>query len=494
MNRERTEAPDRVRIAVIGTGFAGICMGIKLIQAGIRDFVILERSDRIGGTWRDNTYPGAACDVVSHLYSYSFEPNPNWSRMFAQQSEILEYTRHCVDRYGLSPYIRFGHEVLGGTFDEEGSLWHIHLRGREDLLADIWVNGMGPLNRAVMPDIPGLDSFQGAAFHSSHWNHGVDLNGKRVAVIGTGASAIQIVPNIVGAVKELHLFQRTPAWVIHKPDRPMRAWERQMFRTLPFTQQLYRNFFYWLNEATVIALAKKPKLTSIIRRMALRHMDRAGLDRDLKRKLTPDYTIGCKRILPSNDYYPTFRLPHVHLHTEPIASIDGDSVVLRNGERTPLDILILATGFEAAEFPAHFKVSGRSGLLLSECWKDGPEAYLGTTVNGFPNMFFIIGPNTGLGHSSMILMIEAQVRYILSCIEEIDRRGASAMEVRADIQVEYNKEIQDRLSTTVWNSGCVSWYRTKAGRNTSLWPGHTFEFMHRTRKVDPNDHLFTPSS
>jgi cation diffusion facilitator CzcD-associated flavoprotein CzcO len=490
MEKELTAITPPVRIAIIGTGFAGICMGIQLLKKGIRDFVILERAGEIGGTWRDNTYPGAACDVVSHLYSFSFEPNPNWSRMFAQQNEILDYTRHCVEKYGLAPYIRFNHEVIGGTYGQENHRWSIHLKNRPDLLADLWINGMGPLNRAVMPDIPGLDTFKGESFHSSHWRHDCKLEGKKVAVVGTGASAIQIVPNIARSAGELHVFQRSAAWVIRKPDRPMRDWEKWVFRKLPFTQVLYRSFFYCVNELTVVALAKQPKLTGLIRRMALRHMKHSGLSAYLQRQLTPDYTIGCKRILPSNEFYPTFLLPHVHLHTEGIERIEGNSVISKDGTRTDVDVLILATGFEAAEFPAQFKVRGRNGVLLSDQWKNGPEAFLGTTVSGFPNMFFIIGPNTGLGHSSMILMMEAQVKYIISCIRELEKQGATAMDVRAEVQETFNKEIQTRLATTVWNSGCISWYRTKAGRNTSLWPGHTFEFMRRTEKVTPQHYNF----
>lgn len=489
-NRKKVTGTD-ARIAIIGTGFAGICMGIKLLEAGIRDFVILEKSSDIGGTWRDNTYPGAACDVISHLYSFSFEPNPNWSRMFAQQKEILDYTRHCVEKYGLSPHIRFNQEVTGGTFDETCDQWAIHINNGPDVRANIWVNGMGPLNRAVLPEIKGLEHFTGHAFHSMHWQHDCELKGKRVGVIGTGASGIQIIPNIAKQVGELHLFQRTAAWVLHKPDRAMKAWEQRMFRAVPFTQRLYRSLFYWVNEVTVIALAKRPSLTRFIKMLAERHMKKSGLPPELQKKLTPDYTIGCKRILPSNDFYPTFLLPHVHLHTAGIDRIECNALIAKDGSRTELDVLILATGFEAAEFPASFMVRGRKGQLLSEAWHEGPEAYLGTTVSGFPNMLFIVGPNTGLGHSSMILIIEAQARYIVSCIREMGRTSASTMDVLPEVQRSYNEEIQSRLATTVWNSGCVSWYRTKAGKNTSLWPGHTFEFMRRTRAVKPSEYQWT---
>jgi len=490
MEADASKQVNDVRIAVIGTGFAGICMGIRLLKAGIKDFIILEKSTSIGGTWRDNTYPGAACDVVSHLYSYSFEPNPDWSRMFATQDEILAYTLHCVEKYGLRPFIRLNHEVTGGTFNEAAAQWRIHLKDRQDITAQLWINGMGPLNRAVIPDISGLEEFTGTAFHSMHWRHDHDLSGKRVAVVGTGASAIQIVPNIAEKVGELHLYQRTAAWVLRKPDRPMKMWEKRLFRALPFTQGLYRNFFYWLNELTVIALVKHPSLTRFIRAMALRHMSKAGLSAELKAKLTPDYVIGCKRILPSNNYYPTFLRPNVNLHTSGIDRIDGNCIISKDDTRTEVDTLILATGFEAADFPQHFKVIGREARSLNEEWTSGPEAYLGTLVKGFPNMFLIIGPNTGLGHSSMILMMEAQVNLILSCIREMDRRDARSVEVKAEVQDLYNVEMQERLKGTVWNSGCVSWYRTRSGKNTSLWPGHTFEFMRRTANVKVNDMIW----
>lgn len=463
-------------------------MAINLLKEGIDDFVLLERSDTIGGTWRDNTYPGAACDVVSHLYSFSFEPNPDWSRMFAPQKEIQVYLIHCVDKYGLRPYIRFGMDVTGGTYDEINACWHIHVSGGPDVVASLWVNAMGPLNRAVIPQISGLETFSGSVFHTSHWDHTCNLAGKRVAVIGTGASAIQVIPNIAQQVSELDVFQRSAAWVIHKPDREMRNWEKKLFRVVPFTQKLVRWLFYWINEATVIVLAKRPSLTRIIQKMALKHMGRAKLSPELKAKLTPDYIVGCKRILPSNNYYPTFARPNVHLHADTIDRITKDGVLLCNEGMKAVDVLIFATGFMAAEFPESFVVKGMEGQLMSNVWKNGPEAYFGTTLSGFPNMFFIIGPNTGLGHSSMVLMIEAQVDYILSIVKAMEKKKAIAVDVRQEVQDDFNKEIQDRLATTVWNSGCVSWYRTAAGKNTSLWPGFTFEFISRTKKVNEQDY------
>lgn len=463
-------------------------MAINLLKEGINDFVLLERSDTIGGTWRDNTYPGAACDVVSHLYSYSFEPNPDWSRMFAPQKEIQAYLVHCVDKYGLRPYIRFGMDVTGGTYDKFNACWNVHVNGCQDVIASLWVNAMGPLNRAVTPQMPGLETFSGNVFHTSHWNHECDLTGQRVAVIGTGASAVQVIPNIAQKASELHVFQRSAAWVIHKSDREMRSWEKKLFRAVPIAQKLVRWLFYWINEATVIVLAKRPSLTRVIQKMALKHMHRSKLSPELKAKLTPNYIIGCKRILPSNNYYPTFARPNVHLHTDAIDRIDANGVKLINEGLKAVDVIIFATGFMAAEFPESFVVKGADGQRMSHVWKNGPKAYFGTTLSGFPNMFFIIGPNTGLGHSSIVLMIEAQVDYILSIIQTMERKKAIAVDVRQEVQDIFNEEIQSRLTNTVWNSGCVSWYRTSAGKNTSLWPGFTFEFISRTKKVNQKDY------
>lgn len=474
-------------IAIIGSGFSGLCMGIQLKKAGIYDFLIFERASSIGGTWRDNTYPGVACDVSSHMYSFSFEPNPNWSRMFSPQNEILDYLKKCVNKYDLEPFIQYNTNITGAGFDEQAGCWKIETEQGKIIETKIIVNGMGPLNRAVVPHFKGMENFSGRMFHSSEWDHSFDLNNKRVAVIGTGASAIQIVPNIVDKVKSLYLFQRTAPWILPKPDREMKLWEKRMFAALPFTQKIYRYAIYWILESSAMGLVINPKWTKLIEKMALKHLKKSVSDEELRKKLTPNYIIGCKRILLSNDYYPALTKPQTRLVTDGIDSIENNGIITKSGEKIELDAIIFGTGFNAAEYPKDFIVRGLNGKLLSDEWKQGPEAYLGTTVKNFPNLFFIIGPNTGLGHNSMIFMIESQVNYIIQCIQNLRENAYRYMDVKNDLQENYNREIQKKLSHTVWNSGCVSWYQTSTGKNTAIYPGFTFQFWNRLKKMKRED-------
>lgn len=474
-------------IAIVGSGFSGICMGIQLKKAGITDFMIFERATEVGGTWRDNTYPGVACDVSSHMYSFSFEPNPNWSRMFSPQKEILQYLKNCVEKYELAPFIKYNVSVSGGDFDEKKSEWIIQTSSGDTITAKTFVNGMGPLNRAVIPHLDGIETYTGKTFHSSDWDHSYDMTGKRVAVIGTGASAIQIVPNIVDKVKELYLFQRTAPWILPKPDRKMRGFERAMFRALPFTQKIYRYAIYWVLEATAIGLVVNPKWTKLLENVSRRHLKKSVKDPVLREKLTPKYKLGCKRILISNDYYKALTLPKSHVVTNGIERVQGNAIITKDGKRFETDAIVFGTGFNAAEFPKDFVVKGLNGKLLADEWKHGPEAYLGTTVKHFPNLFFIIGPNTGLGHNSMIFMIESQVNHIVQCIINLRENGYRYMDVKEEQQENYNLEIQKKLEHTVWNSGCVSWYQTSEGKNTSLWPGFTFQYWKRMKKLKKED-------
>ncbi len=476
---------DRGGIAIVGAGFAGLAMGIRLKQAGLDDFVLYERREGLGGTWYDNHYPGAACDVQSHLYSFSFEPKPDWSRSFAPQKEILAYLEHCADKYGLRPHLRLGTAVTGATFDEGAGRWTIRTSGGGEASHRHVVFCTGGLSRPAFPDLPGLSSFDGKVMHSAQWDDGYPLEGKAVAVIGTGASAIQIVPSIAPRAGRLHVFQRTPPWIVPKPDgeipRGLRAW----YARVPLLQRLVRYALYWQKELLALGFTRFPGLLRLAELVARRHLARSVADPELRRKLTPHYRLGCKRVLPTNDWYPALQRPHVELVTDAIAGIRGNAVVTRDGRERPVDVLILATGFQAAEAVAPFEIRGRGGLELTERWRDGPEAYLGTTVAGFPNAFFIVGPNTGLGHSSMILMIESQVQYILSALQAARDRGLAILDVRPEAQASYNRRLQQRLSRTVWNTGgCVSWYLTRSGRNTTLWPGFTFEFRYRTRQFD----------
>ncbi|HSP78384.1 MAG TPA: NAD(P)/FAD-dependent oxidoreductase, partial [Myxococcaceae bacterium] len=367
-------------IAIIGSGFSGLCMGIRLKQAGIHSFTLLERADSVGGTWRDNTYPGAACDVPSPLYSFSFEPNPRWSRLFAPQAEIRAYLEHCTDKYGQRPHIRFNTPVTSARIDEQESQWLLKLGDGEELRADLVVLGTGGLSRPSYPDIPGLGDFQGRVFHSARWEHDYDFTGKRVAVIGSGASAIQLVPEIAPRVERLHIFQRTPPWILPREDRTIGRLEQKLYQALPLAQRLHRQAIYWLLESRVLALTVNPRLTRLVQREAIQFLEHSIPEPELRKKLTPDYMLGCKRVLLSNDYYPTLLRPNVELVTDGIRRLSRTGVLTKDGTERPVDALVLATGFQAAEEVAPFEIKGRGGVELQEAWREGAEAYLGTTV------------------------------------------------------------------------------------------------------------------
>jgi len=478
------------QVLIIGTGFAGIGMGIRLKQAGIHDFVILERADAVGGTWRDNRYPGAACDIESHLYSFSFEPNPEWSRQFAPQAEILAYLEHCVEKYGLGPHIRFGVEAASAVFHEADGEWEVQTRGggNQVLRAQIVVAGCGGLSKPALPDIAGLGSFAGKTMHTARWDQTYSLAGKRVGIIGTGASAVQVVPNIVGDVGHLDIFQRTAPWITPKPDRPIRPLARTLFRRAPWLQQLARTSLYWRHELLALGFVVEPRLLRLAEPIVRKFLNQSVSDPTLRDKLTPHYALGCKRVLPANDYYAAVQQRHVELITDGITAVEPAGVRTQDGKLHALDTLILATGFEAAEAVAPFPVRGRNGRDLTETWRDGAEAYLGTAISGFPNLFMIVGPNSGLGHSSMIFMIEAQIHYILGALRTLTQKKARFVDLRAERQQTYNRRLHQRLGKTVWASGCQSWYQTKSGKNTTLWPGFTVEFHLKTRRFQAADY------
>ncbi len=478
------------RVVIIGTGFAGLCMAIRLKQAGIHTFTVLEKAKSLGGTWRDNDYPGAACDVQSHLYSFSFEKNPRWSRMFARQAEIRSYLEHCADKYALRPHLRFEAEVTSSVFDEGRGVWTVTLASGEQMEADVVVTATGGLSRPSYPDIPGLSTFRGKLFHSARWDHEYPLAGKKVGVIGTGASAIQFVPQIAPRVQALRVFQRTPPWILPKPDRVIGRLEQALYAIVPFLQWIHRLLLYWFLELRVLGFAVNPKLMALPQSAALRYLEKSVADPALRKKLTPNYTIGCKRVLISNDYFEAVQRPNVDVVDAGIREITPDGVLTLDGRLHELDAIILGTGFQASESVAPFEVRGRGGLDLNEHWKDGAEAYLGTTVAGFPNLFLIVGPNTGLGHSSMVFMIESQVAYVMSALRALRRNGARSMDVREDVQTDYNRRLHARLDGAVWSSGCTSWYRTRTGKNTTLWPTFTFTFRMLTRSVTVADYRF----
>jgi cation diffusion facilitator CzcD-associated flavoprotein CzcO len=467
-------------VVVIGTGFSGLCAGIRMKEAGFTDFVLLERGDAIGGTWRDNTYPGCACDVPSHLYSFSFAPNPRWTRAFAPQAEIRAYLERCADRYELRPHVRLGAEVRSARW--AGDRWIVETP-TDRLEARVLVSAMGGLSNPAWPDIPGIASFSGPSFHSARWRHDVDLRGKRVAVIGTGASAVQFVPEIAPQVAHLTLFQRTPPWVVARPDRAITPLERRLFAMLPFTQDLARWAVYWRLESRALAFAHHPELLRAAEPLARRHLARQVRDPDLRAKLTPDYAMGCKRILLSNDYYPALTRPNVEVVTDPIREIAPHGVRTANSE-IPADILIFGTGFAVHALVPPGMIRGRDGADLAEVWDARPEAYKGTAIAGFPNLFWLLGPNTGLGHNSMVYMIEAQVDYLVDALRQLRDRGWRELEVAPEAQAAWNARIRAGLAGAVWESGCRSWYRDDRGRNTVIWPDFTFRFRRATRRFD----------
>jgi cation diffusion facilitator CzcD-associated flavoprotein CzcO len=482
-DRDGADAP-HVRIAIVGAGFSGIGMAIRLKEAGIEDFVILERAEDVGGTWEANTYPGCQCDVPSHLYSFSFQPNPSWTRTYSRQPEIWAYLREVAERHGVRAHLRLGHELAGATWDEERGLWHVET-SRGDWTATLLVDATGPLSHPAVPAIRGLRRFEGTIFHSAQWNHEHDLTGERVAVIGTGASAIQFVPRIQPKVGAMHVFQRTAPWILPHSDRPTTRFERRLYRRFPATQRAVRAAVYWSRESFVLGFAKRPRLAGPAERLARLHLRRQVGDPALRRRLQPDFRLGCKRVLISNEWYPALTRPNVELVTDGISHIAGRSIVLADGTQREVDTIILGTGFHVTDPPTARIIRGRAGRTLAQAAGDSPQAYLGTAMAGFPNLFKIIGPNTGLGHSSMVYMIESQLAYVMDAIRVMEEREIATVDVRPEAVRAFNEEVQAMMKGTVWSSGCSSWYLDAQGRNTTLWPDFTFRFRQRTRRFDP---------
>ncbi|MEV4171740.1 NAD(P)/FAD-dependent oxidoreductase [Nonomuraea sp. NPDC049709] len=472
-------------IVIVGSGFAGICMAIKLKQAGYHDFVILEKAAELGGTWRDNTYPGCACDVPSHMYSYSFELNPDWSRMFSPQEEIQDYLRACAAKYGVTPHIRYGKRVVSLEYDDAARDWTVTTEDGDTLRPKAVVSAIGALHIPKFPDIPGQETFTGPAFHSAEWDHSVDLTGKRVAVVGTGASAVQFVPRLAPAARHLTVFQRTPPWIHPKPDFGFSPGARR-FLHLPGAARTLRGGIYWALESRALGFAVDPRLMRVHEQLALRHLRAQVPDPGLRRALTPDYLIGCKRILVSSDYYPALTRDNVTLVTDGITEIRQRSLVDAAGVEHEADAIVYGTGFKVVDALADQRITGRDGLRIQDAWKNGVEAYYGIAASGFPNLFFLLGPNTGLGHNSVVFMIESQVRYVIECLRLLSRTQARAVDVTPGAQRAFNDRLRERLNPLVWNAGgCRSWYLDENGVNRTIWPGFTFEYWARTRKVQP---------
>jgi cation diffusion facilitator CzcD-associated flavoprotein CzcO len=482
----------RTRALIIGTGFSGLGMAIALQRQGV-EFLLLEKADEIGGTWRDNTYPGCACDIPSHMYSFSFEPKADWRHMWSFQPEIFDYLKGVTDKYGLRRYVRFNSRVERAHWDDDEQSWHVFTDTGQEYVAQFLVSGAGGLHIPLIPDIDGIDEFRGAAFHSAQWDHGADLTGKRVAVIGTGASAIQIVPAVVDEVAELHLYQRTPAWVMPRPNNAFPEWMRRMFATVPGTRALMRDGIYWIHEAVGFAMTRQPRLLKIGELMGRWNIRRSIKDRELRRKLTPNYRAGCKRILNSDTYYGAIADPTAQVITEGIARMTPDGIVTTDGREHPVDVVVFATGFHVTDSYTYVDIKGSNGEDLVDRWnREGIQAHRGIAVAGMPNLFFLLGPNTALGHNSVVFMIESQIRYVAKAIAAVDKTGARSLAPSRRAQDEFNAELQGDLATSVWNTGgCRSWYLDDHGVNRTLWSGMTWQYWLATRRFRRSEYEFS---
>jgi cation diffusion facilitator CzcD-associated flavoprotein CzcO len=469
-----------IPIAIIGSGFSGIGMAIRLRQHGIEDFALFERARELGGTWRDNSYPGCACDVESHLYSFSFALNPRWSRMFSPQPEIYAYLRRCAEQHGIVAHMRFDHELLEARWDEAQLVWRLRT-SQGEYTADFLIGAMGGLSEPSVPELPGLARFKGKTFHSARWDHAHPLAGRRVAVIGTGASAVQFVPEIQRSVGQLLLFQRTPAWVIPRADRQIGELEKRAFAHIPGLQRLVRGAIYARRELAVLGF-RHPTVMRLLEYYARRYLSETVPDPALRAKLTPHFRIGCKRILITSDYLPALTRPNVHVITEAIREIGEDHIITADGAVHAIDTIIFGTGFHTTDMPFAERVRDAAGQSLSQSWRGSPQAYLGTTVAGYPNLFLLLGPNTALGHTSVVMMAESQIELVVGALVHMRKHALRRLEPRAETQAAFVRELDGKMVGTVWTSGgCQSWYIDKTGRNSTIWPGFTFTFMQRAR-------------
>ena len=521
-----SEGANTPRIAILGAGAAGICMALQLLEQGITSFTIYEKAKGVGGTWRANTYPGAACDVPSHLYSFSFAPKVNWTRKFPEQPEILSYFESLVTDHNLAPHIEFNTEVTSATWDEALSLWRLELlrpadatdvgedvgedlreedgedvgesepqrTPTEQVEAEIVVSGLGQLNRPSIPNIEGLETFQGTTFHSARWEHDHDLTGERVGVIGIGASAIQFVPQVAPQVADLTLFQRSVNYVAPKPDRAFKVWEQWVLRHVPGVREAYRSSIYWRFEFRFRLMKKGSRLGRLLQKKFGEQISSLASPKLPLEALVPDYTPGCRRILIANDWYPTLLRPNTRVITEGVSRITQTGIQTDSGEKIDLDTIIFGTGFQATEFLAPLRITGRDGQELSEVWRDGARAFLGVAVGGFPNFFILYGPNTNLGHNSILFMIEQQVGYIRQIIDEFVLRGISSIEVQDTAMDTFDSEISRATAQTVWAEDCSSWYKNSSGRVTNNWPDYTVKYKQRLAHLDPRDWLVRTAS
>ena len=479
------------QVGIVGAGFAGVIAALRLQQSKRDSFVIFERAAEVGGTWRDNVYPGCACDVPSNLYSISFEPNPNWQRLYSPQREILEYLKNLVRKHGIENHIRYDSDIVNFEFIEQYGVWKLTDRKGRTTVVKMIIVAVGPFNRPQIPDFKGLHTFHGKTLHSARWDVNYDLKGKRVAVIGTGASAVQIVPTIAPEVAHLTVFQRTAAWLGNRMDRDVTLKMRQRFQKYPILQRIARGLLYWFLEFRGLMFLGNEPIHRFFHKLSLEKLEKEVADPETRRKLTPNYKLGCKRILSSDDFYPTFNRANVSLEVDPIEEITAAGILTKSGTLHEFDTIIFATGFEVADFTTDMRVTGRNGRELFSEWKEnGLEAYRGTTVSGYPNLTFILGPNTGLGHNSMIHMMESQANYIMNYLELLEKIGDGFLDLKPSVQASYNVFLHRNFQKTVWASGCKSWYVNAQGRNTTLYPRLTFNFRRETKTVNSREYDF----
>ncbi len=477
----------RTDVLIVGTGFGGVAMAVNLRRAGFSEFMMIEKAADVGGTWRDNTYPGCACDVPSHLYSLSFAGKADWSRMYPQQAELLDYTKDVIGQHKLRPQIRFNTEMLAANWDEAAAVWRV-TTSSGPITARVLISGVGGLHIPATPDIPGMENFAGTAFHSARWDHGFDLAGKQVAVIGTGASAIQFVPQIAPKVARLTVFQRTPAWVIPKPDRPFSARDKSLFKIAAW-RRMFRTYLFYTHELRVLSFLGNKRALKLGGALAVRHLENQVSDPKLRAKLTPDYKIGCKRIMLSNDFYPALQRPNVELVTDGVREIRAHSIVDAAGVERPVDAIIFGTGFQVTTAYKHVKITGTGGQSLAERWgATGLRAFNGVSVAGFPNYFMLMGPHTAVGHNSVVIMIEAQARYIAEALKKLRAAGGLALDVTAAAEQRFVDSVEQRLRGTVWqDGGCDSWYKDERGKVTTIWPGSAGSYQRALKSVDLQD-------
>jgi len=490
MSDNKKEVKPAVEVAIIGAGFGGIGLAIRLQQQGVQDFVIYEQAADVGGVWRDNIYPGAACDVPSHLYSFSFEANPDWGRSYGPQEEIHRYLQHCAKKYQLNSRIQFNTTVSGLAFCEKNGLWTINFADGTQSTARAVVLAIGALNIPQYPKIDGLEKFGGKIMHTAEWDQDYSLTNKRVAVIGTGASAIQVVPAIQPEVASLALFQRTPPWVMPKFDRPQSTVRQARLRRWPLLQKLIRNLQYLIAESVVPAFMWDSVLTRFGEAMGRRYLKKVVSDPLLRKQLTPQYAMGCKRVLLSDNYYPALTKSNVSLLSAGISHIDKHAIYSADGQRIELDAVVLATGFKVPVSGAPMPVRGLAGRDLNNDWAIGSEAYKGMTVSGYPNLLYIMGPNTGPGNTSVIFYIESQIHYILQYLSALRASPNEYINVKPEVQRTFNEDVQRRFKGTTWTSGCNSWYLTADGKNTTLWPSFSWLYRLRTRRFNNAEYEF----